>query len=152
MPPSVCRLVGAARSTLLVDALRTEALIGWSTAGKRCHFHGTRRHSTKTPSKRWTTNKQQELKPRLFAGIRFASAWRRADVASSPKRSDSRPLLGALFGASALAYLGSSFVVREEGEEEVVTIHANESISVEEGESSRGVFHISTWHNRPPYT
>ena len=133
MPPLISRLLIVARSTLLVDTIRSEAPIGWNPARKRCCFNGTRRHSTKN-AKRWTSKQQQEVKPRFFGGIRWNSAWRRADIATSPKRSDTKPLLGALFGASALAYLGSSFIAKEEDGDAVVTIHANESISVDDVE------------------
>lgn len=142
MPPLTCRLLGVVRSTPLVESLRAEAPIGWSIApGKRCRFNTTttRRQSTKN-TKRWTANNRQEreLKPQLFAGVRFASVWRRQDIATSPKRSDARPLLGALFGASALAFFGSSLITKEGDGDTAVTIHANETISCDdvEGESS----------------
>lgn len=135
MPPLTPRLLGAARSTLLADVLKAEAPIGWSAAvGKRCCFNTTTRRtqSTKTPAtKRWTAGNQ---KPGLFAGIRFASGWRRADIATSPKRSDAKPLLGALFGASALAFFGSSLIAKEEDGEAAITIHAHETLSVDDAE------------------
>lgn len=92
-------------------------------------------------ARRRTINKTQEAKPRLFAGVRFASAWRRADIATSAKRSDTKPLLGALFGASALAFLGSSFISKEEDADADITIHANESISVGDVEGESNVIH-----------
>lgn len=134
MPPLTSRLLGFARSTLLVDAMKAEVPIGRTVTSRRCCFNTTRTHTTKA-AKRWTPSKQQEGKHRLFGGIRFTSGWRRADIATSPQRSDTKPLLGALFGASALAYLGASFVAKEvEDDDAVVTIHANESISVDEVE------------------
>ena len=56
--------------------------------------------------------KQQTAELRRVGGrIRWQSTWeheRVAGKATQPKRSDTRPLLGVLVGASALAYVGSS--------------------------------------------
>lgn len=120
-------------ATLLVDSLRAEAPIGWSQPGKRWSFNGNavRWQSTRNAPKSGITNsKQQGGRIQSYTRTRSSSTWQSADIATSPKRSDSKPLLGALFGASALAYLGSSFVPKDEHGDENITIHANESISI----------------------
>jgi len=131
MPPFSSRLLGVARCTLSEGSLRAEAPIGWSRAAGRCRrFNADRRQSsstTKRPeSKSYTGN------ARWLGGVRFAAAWKRAKVASIPKRSDAKPLLGAIFGASALAYLGSSIISRVDTEdveiEDESTVTAVESL------------------------
>ena len=62
-------------------------------------------------SKRWQDVSLRCNKSRqIGSGARLKSTWEHVPggVATSPKRSNTGPLLGVLFGASALAYVGSS--------------------------------------------
>ena len=70
----------------------------------------TSQHVNRTArAKRWQgATRHREI----TSSARCWNSWERVPngVASTPKRSNTGPLLGVLFGASALAYLGSSLL------------------------------------------
>ena len=49
---------------------------------------------------------------------------------STPKRSDTKPLLGAVLGASALAFVGKSLASRESVEEDVNPIKSDDDVNI----------------------
>lgn len=70
-------------------------------------------HTSKPRAKRRHDVAQRCSKLRQrTSGARSSSQWEKAPygVANTPKRSNTAPLLGVLFGATALAYLGSSLI------------------------------------------
>lgn len=133
MPPLSSRLLGVARCTLLDGSLRAEAARG------RC-LNGARRQSTKTTKGRVDIKQKKNISSTWLGGIRFNATWRRAAIATTPKMSDSKPLLGALFGASALAYLGSSFVTKDDSADTKFGSESSVDIVDTEGESAKMLF------------
>lgn len=82
-------------------------------------------------------SRQCEIQPavklhRVGYGIRFQSTQHEFPGGSrgSPKRSDTKPLLGALFGATALAFVGTSLVTRDSVEETENPIKSDDDVDI----------------------
>lgn len=67
-------------------------------------------------------------------GIRFQSTQNGfpGGPGSTPKRSDTKPLLGAVLGASALAFVGKSLASRDSEEEAVNPIKSDDNVNIED--------------------
>lgn len=74
-----------------------------------------------TRVKRWQATTQRFAEGRqIGSGFRNKSSWEKAQggAAETPKRADTKPLLGALFGVTAVAYIGSSLISHDSDVEE----------------------------------
>lgn len=83
------------------------------TTSRQCSALTSQSAKKATKVKRWESATRTRVELRQFrSSPRSRSAWEELSngPATSPKRSNTAPLLGVLFGASALAYLGSSIV------------------------------------------
>ena len=112
MPPISSRLFNIVETNVLSQAIgkvRAVPSLSRSSSTGTCTQQVTKQ-AAKHKSSNW--DRQRYGKTRQFASSnRVRRTWEqlnRAGIATEAKRSDTRPLLGVLFGASALAYLGSS--------------------------------------------
>lgn len=101
------------------DSLLTRTLIGQSVPIRT--FSTTARCAVRPAGKRWIGRGQGAEKIRRPWSARFQHTWEQIQsVATSPKRSNTGPLLGALFGAGAIASLGAAFIPHEQEEENAI--------------------------------
>lgn len=88
------------------------------------------------PSRRWTGAKQG-VSTQIGLRARFQHTWEK--IATSPKRSNTTPLLGAVFGATALAYVGKALVSHEQEEENPIKSTDGLDTPDEDGKSGMNV-------------
>ena len=91
-----------------------------------------------TRVKRWQSDVYKSANfRRRGSSTRSKSAWEQQSIgpATSPKRSNAAPLLGVLFGASALAFLGSS-IVSNVDDVQVDPIKPSENVDLEDTEGT----------------
>lgn len=101
----------------------------------RSTVRGINNNSSKRGARRW-----QGRFPQGTILRRLKSTWdgQFEDIATSPRRSNAAPLLGVLFGASALAFLGSSISAQFGVEDKSVESDGAVDIVDAEGRSSGG--------------
>lgn len=86
-------------------------------------------------AKRWNCARRHAEASQRRTSARFQHTWEKPHgAATSPKRSNTAPLLGALFGATAFAYVGSVFISHDHEEENPIKSTDGVDIADEEGE------------------
>ncbi len=132
MPPLSRPLIALSRSLLpaevpLISRTPIGRIAQGEAAGQR--FFGSFHRSTQKQAgaKGWATNPPV----RTGGSRRFQSTWEKQH--GSPKRSNTAPLLGAALGATALAYVGSTFA-SQQTEEDENPIKSEDSIDLTDAE------------------
>lgn len=125
--------------------LYSGAPIGWigeaNPASRRLASTLQQAGQKRAVAKRWNGAKRNlQCSQR---GSRFQHTWEKAHAgATSPKRSNTARPIGALFGATALAYLGSVFVSHDHQEEN--PIKSTDDIDIDDTEGKQALSHLGS--------
>lgn len=93
-----------------------------------------------TVTKRWNVGKKV-TSSQIGLRARFQHTWEK--IASSPKRSNTTPLLGAIFGATALAYVGTAFAGHHYEEENPIKSTDGVDIPEDDGKYKLSLFNAA---------
>ena len=141
MRPPARNIINLTRSLCAEGPLIGRAPIGQTQEGglaasRRCSAFAAPSRTSKL-SARCTAEPPVRLR-QVRCGIRFQSTKNGfpGGPGSTPKRSDTKPLLGAVLGASALAFVGRSLASRENVDEDVNPIKSDDDVNITDAEGT----------------
>jgi len=132
MPPTLRPIVKLIQAGGVEGPLFTRTVIG-PARGRLAAFFQTDARSVRV--RRWQEIQQQTSTTRQFHNsVRVKKPYPPPPPAplATPKTSNAAPLLGVLFGASALAFIGTSLIPQKDIEQPESHIHADDDIDITE--------------------